>query len=115
MGAFVTLFLLMAYAVEKQRHKSKRIFERPRDEHGFEGGITIVKDYTPAWHCRASVPPAASLAVRSRFPALATTPRPTATCHHTSIYIYKTCPEKCGNADTGLPPSRQTPALSASE
>lgn len=29
----------------KQRHTSKRIFERLRDEHGFDGGITIVKDY----------------------------------------------------------------------
>lgn len=30
---------------KKQRHTSKRIFERRREEHGFEGGITIVKDY----------------------------------------------------------------------
>ena len=29
----------------KQRHTSKRVFERLRDEHGFAGGITIVKDY----------------------------------------------------------------------
>ncbi len=29
----------------KQRHISKRIFERLRDEHGFTGGITIVKDH----------------------------------------------------------------------
>ena len=29
----------------KQRHTSKRIFERLRDEHGYGGGITIVKDY----------------------------------------------------------------------
>ncbi len=29
----------------KQRHTSKRIFERLRDEYGFPGGITIVKDY----------------------------------------------------------------------
>ncbi len=29
----------------KQRHTSKRIFERLCDEHGFDGGITIVKDY----------------------------------------------------------------------
>ena len=29
----------------KQRHTAKRIFERLRDEHGFEGGITIVTDY----------------------------------------------------------------------
>src|SRR5271168_2233479 len=29
----------------KQQHTSKRIFERLRDEHGYIGGITIVKDY----------------------------------------------------------------------
>src|SRR5260221_10672328 len=29
----------------KQRHTSKRIFERLRDEHGYSGGITIVNDY----------------------------------------------------------------------
>jgi transposase len=29
----------------KQRHTSKRIFERLRDERGYSGGITIVKDY----------------------------------------------------------------------
>jgi transposase len=30
---------------KKQRHTSKRIYERLRDEHGFTGGITIVTDY----------------------------------------------------------------------
>ena len=30
---------------KKQQHTSKRIFERLRDEHGYLGGITIVKDY----------------------------------------------------------------------
>jgi transposase len=29
----------------KQRHTSKRIFERLKQEHGFTGGYTIVKDY----------------------------------------------------------------------
>ena len=29
----------------KQRHTAKRIYERLRDEHGFDGGKTIVKDY----------------------------------------------------------------------
>mgnify|MGYP006060947061 FL=1 len=32
-------------APKKQRHTSKRIFERLRDEHRFAGGITIVKNY----------------------------------------------------------------------
>ncbi|MCJ7599290.1 MAG: IS21 family transposase, partial [Methyloceanibacter sp.] len=30
---------------KKQRHTAKRIFERLRDEHGFTGKVTIVKDY----------------------------------------------------------------------
>jgi transposase len=29
----------------KQRHSAKRIFERLRNEHGYVGGYTIVKDY----------------------------------------------------------------------
>ena len=29
----------------KQRHTAKRIFERRKEEHGFTGGYTIVKDY----------------------------------------------------------------------
>jgi transposase len=32
-------------APPKQRHTAKRIFERLRDEHGFTGGYTTVKDY----------------------------------------------------------------------
>ena len=32
-------------APEKQRHTAKRIFERLREEHGFDGGYTIVKGY----------------------------------------------------------------------
>ena len=37
----------------KQRHTSKRIFERLRDEHGFAGGMTIVKDYVAGWYQRS--------------------------------------------------------------
>ena len=29
----------------KQRHTAKRVFDRLRDEHGFAGGYTIIKDY----------------------------------------------------------------------
>ena len=36
----------------KQRHTSKRISERLRDEHGYSGGITIVKDYVLARRLR---------------------------------------------------------------
>src|ERR671932_1807653 len=32
----------------KQRHTAKRLFERLRDEHGYAGGLTIVKDYVHA-------------------------------------------------------------------
>jgi len=35
----------------KQRHTAKRIFERLRDEHGFAGGQTIVKDYVRERRC----------------------------------------------------------------
>ena len=31
--------------LRKQRHTAKRVFERLRDEHGFDGQYTIVKDY----------------------------------------------------------------------
>ena len=38
---------------KKQRHTSKRIFERLRDEHGFTGGKTIVKDYVAGVRIRS--------------------------------------------------------------
>jgi len=38
---------------KKQQHTSKRIFERLRDEHGFTGGVTIVKDYVAAQRQRS--------------------------------------------------------------
>jgi transposase len=38
-------------APAKQQHSAKRIFERLRDEHGFAGGYTVVKDYVRL--CRA--------------------------------------------------------------
>jgi transposase len=38
---------------KKQQHTSKRIFERLRDENGFTGGITIVKDYVAGWQQRS--------------------------------------------------------------
>lgn len=31
--------------IRKQRHTAKRIFERLKQEHGYEGGYTVVKDY----------------------------------------------------------------------
>jgi transposase len=38
---------------KKQQHTAKRIFERLRDEHGFTGGITTVKEYVAGWRQRA--------------------------------------------------------------
>jgi transposase len=37
----------------KQRHTAKRIFERLREEHGFTGGYTIVKDYVRSAELRS--------------------------------------------------------------
>lgn len=38
---------------KRQQHTAKRIFERLRDEHGFAGGVTIVKDYVAGWRQRS--------------------------------------------------------------
>jgi transposase len=46
-------------APRKQRHTAKRIYERLRDEHRFEGGETIVKDAIRSWrkvHAQTYVP-----------------------------------------------------------
>src|SRR3954471_11315101 len=36
-------------APKKQRHTAKRIFDRLKAEHGYEGGLTIVKVAVRAW------------------------------------------------------------------
>jgi transposase len=41
-------------APKKQRHTARRIFERLRDEHGFTGGLTIVKGAVAAWRLRSA-------------------------------------------------------------
>ena len=38
--------------LRKQRHTAKRIFERLRDEYGFDGGYTTVKDYVRENRCQ---------------------------------------------------------------
>ena len=46
-------------APRKQRHTAKRIYERLRDEHGFDGRETIVKDAVRSWrkvHAQTYVP-----------------------------------------------------------
>ena len=39
-------------APKKQRHTAQRIFERLRDEHRYDGGLTIVKDAVRGWKQR---------------------------------------------------------------
>src|SRR5262249_49620513 len=46
-------------APKKQRHTARRIFERLRDEYGYTGGKTIVKQAVAAWkgtHAEVFVP-----------------------------------------------------------
>src|SRR5262245_6787081 len=46
-------------APRKQRHTAVRIFRRLRDEHGYRGGLTVVKDAVRAWrrsHAEVFVP-----------------------------------------------------------
>jgi transposase len=44
-GIIDTILKADADQPKKQRHTAKRIFERLCDEHGFRGGLTIVRDY----------------------------------------------------------------------
>jgi len=41
-------------APRKQRHTTRRIFERLRDEHGYQGGLSIVKEAVAAWRTRSA-------------------------------------------------------------
>ena len=41
-------------APRKQRHTTRRIFERLRDEHGYRGGLSIVKEAVAAWRARSA-------------------------------------------------------------
>src|SRR6516165_1962491 len=41
-------------APRKQRHTARRIFERLRDEHGYTGGLTVVKEAVAAWKTRSA-------------------------------------------------------------
>src|SRR3954470_12851709 len=41
-------------APRKQRHTARRIFERLRDEHGYQGGLTIVKEAVAARKLRTA-------------------------------------------------------------
>src|SRR5512144_1306577 len=46
-------------APRKQRHTAVRIYRRLRDEHGYRGGLTVVKDAVRAWrrsHAEVFVP-----------------------------------------------------------
>lgn len=41
-------------APKKQRHTARRLFERLRDEHGYTGGLSIVKEAVAAWRARSA-------------------------------------------------------------
>jgi transposase len=41
-------------APKKQRHTARRIFERLRDEHGYQGGLSIVKQAVASWRLRSA-------------------------------------------------------------
>jgi transposase len=41
--------------IRKQRHTAKRIFERLKQEHGYTGGYTVVKDYVREQSLRQKV------------------------------------------------------------
>src|SRR3954469_15910417 len=41
-------------APKKQRHTAKRIFDRLRAEHSYQGGLTTVKDAVRAWRLRTA-------------------------------------------------------------
>src|SRR3954463_15353622 len=41
-------------APRKQRHTTNRIFQRLRDEHGYTGGLTVVKEAVAAWKARSA-------------------------------------------------------------
>jgi len=41
-------------APKKQRHTARRIFERLRDEYGYTGGLTVVKEAVAAWRTRSA-------------------------------------------------------------
>ena len=51
-GVIVAILMADKDSPKKQHHTSKRVFERLRDEHGFLGKITIVKDYIAGWRQR---------------------------------------------------------------
>src|SRR3954471_2916199 len=41
-------------APKKQRHTARRIFQRLRDEHGYQGGLSVVKEAVAAWRTRSA-------------------------------------------------------------
>src|ERR1044071_1891703 len=41
-------------APKKQRHTARRILERLRDEYGYTGGLTVVKEAVAAWRTRSA-------------------------------------------------------------
>jgi transposase len=53
LGVIDAILAADLHAPVKQRHTVKRIFERLRDEHGYVGGMTVVKDYVASARIKA--------------------------------------------------------------
>ena len=53
LGVIEAILSADLHAPVKQRHTVKRIFERLRDEHGYAGGMTVVKDYVAGARIKA--------------------------------------------------------------
>ena len=46
------ILILDKVSWRKQRHTAQRIFERLRDEHGYQGQYSLVQRYVKAWHAQ---------------------------------------------------------------
>ena len=104
----------------KQRHTAKRIFERLRDEYGFGGKYTIVKDYVRERRRRArpsatSARPWWSLAEWSGRPIPPRPPNPSATGTSPSSPSWAACPGASSTTTLGWrwPGCRETAGVGA--
>ena len=53
LGVIEAILAADMHAPVKQRHTGKRIFERLRDEHGYLGGVTVVRDFVAGARIKA--------------------------------------------------------------
>ena len=69
LGVIDAILAADQHAPVKQRHTAKRIYERLRDEHGYAGGHTSVKDYVRG--ARITARAAHALGLQAGMPAWA--------------------------------------------